>query len=87
MMTETKGYCAKYIPMGSEDTHMISRDLRHHDRADWLEEWHGKVHVISPMSTAWLEQGIASDTDLGTRPDVVGDSHSFTILSRVGCSR
>ena len=38
MMTEPKGYCAKYIAMGSEDTHVISRDHCHHDPADWLEE-------------------------------------------------
>ena len=64
--------------MGSEDTHVISGDHCHHDTADWLEEWHGKVQVISQMSTAGLKQRIAYNTDLGARPNVVGDLQSST---------
>ena len=84
MMTELKGYCAKYFAMGSENTHVISKDHSHHDSADWFEEWHGKVHPISPMSTAWQEQGIASNTDLGARPNVAGVSQICTMYVKSG---
>ena len=84
MMTEPKGYSAMYIVMGSEDTHMLSKDQCHHDTADWLGEWHGNVHVISPMSTAQLEQGSASNTELGARPNVVGDLQSSTMYVKGG---
>ena len=83
-MTELKGYCAKYFTMGSENTHVISKDHSHHDSADWFEEWHGKVHPISPMSTAWQEQGIASNTDLGARPNVAGVSQICTMYVKSG---
>ena len=89
LMTEPKGYCAMYIAMGSEDTHVISRDLHHHDRADWLEEWHGKVHVISPAQCpqpGW-NKGLLPTQIWVQDPMWLATRIHLQCLSRVGCSR
>ena len=44
-----------------------------------LDEWIGEVHIVSPTPTSWPEQGIVSDTDLGARPKVAGDSQISTL--------
>ena len=54
-------------------THVTSRDRCHHDPADWLEEWHEKVHIIPKMSTAWQDQGIVPNTELSKRHKMAGN--------------
>ena len=46
MMTELRGYCAKYVVMGFKDNRVINEDRHHHDQTDWLDLQQGKMHAI-----------------------------------------
>ena len=47
---------------------------------DRLDEWIGEIHLFSPTSTFWPEQGAGSNTDLGAGPKVSSNSQAVPII-------
>ena len=74
MTTEQHGYCAKYVVMDFEDTHVIDGNQCQHDPADWLEERYGKVHPIPTILTTRKEKRIIPNTESSTKHEMTGDS-------------
>ena len=74
MTTEQHGYCAKYVVMDFEDTHVIDGNQCQHDPADWLEERYGKVHPIPTILTTTKEKRIIPNTESSTKHEMTGDS-------------